>query len=265
MNNNVKNAWKPGTFKPDFNTTKPKIMNRIFLAGIFFILALTSCRFVTGERVNGNGVIKSETRSVGTFSSIDVSGNIDVYVKQDSVVSVRIEADENLLGYVHINADGGTLEIQEEKGFNLESAKGIKVYVSGPSFKRFEASGACDIYSENKISSSNEISMSATGASSIIMELNAPKLEAEFTGASHVTLKGETKIFSADGSGASGIKCFELMTEETDVEVSGASHAEVFASVKLDAHASGASSVQYKGNATVTQETNGASSVKKVE
>jgi hypothetical protein len=224
-----------------------------------------SCRFVSGKRINGNGAVKSEARSVAAFNSVDVSGNIEVYVKQDSVVSVRIEADENLLTYVHINADNGTLEIKEEDGFNLQSSKGIKVFVSGQSFKRFEASGACDIYSENKISSNNEISLTATGASRIKMELHTPKVRTELSGASHVELSGETKIFSADGSGASGLKCFELMAEETDVEISGASHAEVFASVKLDLHASGASTVKYKGNATVTQESNGASTVSKSE
>ena len=240
-------------------------MNRIFLAAALFAITFTSCRFVTGKRIYGNGIIKSETRSVGSFNSVDVSGGIDVYVKQDSVASVKIEGDENLLEYVQVRVDGGTLDIREEKGFNLKSITGIKVYVSGPSFKHFEASGACDIYSENKISSSNDISMRATGASSITMELHAPNVKAELSGASHIRLNGETKTFSADGSGASGLKCFELMTEETDVEISGASHAEVFASVKLEAHASGASSVKYKGNASIKQEASGASSVSKSE
>jgi hypothetical protein len=240
-------------------------MNRIFLAAVFFSVIFTSCHFRSGKRIDGNGVIKSETRSVNSFNSINVSGEIEVYVKQDSVTSVRIETDENLLEYVHIKTEGGALQIEEEDGYDPVSAKGIKVYVSGQSFKGFEASGACDMYSENKISSSNEISINATGASSIKMELKAPKVTAEITGASHVTLNGETKNFDADASGASDIKCFELMTEETDVEVSGASHAEIFASVKSSLHASGASSIKYKGNATVTQETSGAGSVNKAE
>jgi hypothetical protein len=265
MNCCVKDVRKSEKIELNFVTTKPKAMNRIFLAAALFTITFTSCHFGSGKRISGNGVVKSETRSVGSFNSIDVSGSIDVYVKQDSIASVRIEADENLLEYVHINVDGGTLEIQEENGFNLESTKGIKVYVSGPSLNHFEASGACGIYSENKISDSSEIGIHASGASSIKMELDAPKVKAELTGASHAGLNGKTKTFSADASGASGIKCFELMAEETDVEVSGASHAEVFASLKLDAHASGASSVKYKGNATVTQEASGASSVKKME
>jgi hypothetical protein len=50
------------------------------------------------------------------------------------------------------------------------------------------------------------------------------------------------------------------------VKLSGASGAEVFASVKLDANASGASHVKYKGNpAEVGQSVSGAASVKKAE
>src|SRR5258706_594422 len=78
----------------NFVTTKPTNMNRIFLAAAFFIIAFTSCRFVSDKRIYGNGIIKSEPRPVSTFSSVDVSGGINVFVKQDSVASVKIEGDE---------------------------------------------------------------------------------------------------------------------------------------------------------------------------
>jgi len=136
-------------------------MNRIFLAATLFIITFTSCRFVTDKRIHGNGVMKSETRSVGSFNSVDVSGGLNVFVKQDSVVSVKIEGDENLLEYVQLRVDGGTLTIREEEGFNLRSMTGIKIYVSGPSFKHFEASGASDIYSENKISCGHAVAQFA--------------------------------------------------------------------------------------------------------
>ena len=240
-------------------------MKRFIILSFLFSTLFSSCIFIGGKRVRGNGKIATQSRTVNAFNSVDVSGGIDVYIKQDSVASVKIEADENLLEYVQVTVDGSTLEIREEKGFNLRSTNRIKVFVSGPSFKHFEASGACDIYGENKISSNSEIGIDASGASSIKMELNAPVVNADLSGASHINLRGETKNFKADGSGASGMKCFELMTEEAHVELSGASDAEVFASLKLDLHASGASSIRYKGNATVSQESSGAGSVKKVE
>jgi hypothetical protein len=56
------------------------------------------------------------------------------------------------------------------------------------------------------------------------------------------------------------------MAENTKVDISGAGSAEVFASVKLDAHVSGAGKVRYKGDAAnVQQQVSGAGSVKKAE
>lgn len=217
------------------------------------------------KRVSGSGNIKTETRTAGQFNAVDVSGSIDVYVKSDSVSSIRVEADDNLLEFVETHNDGGTLHIHERNGFNLRSRKDIKVYVSGPEFRHFEASGACDIFSENKITSPSAIDIDVSGASGINMELNAPAIKADLSGACTVTLKGETKNLDLNGSGASKFYCFDLMAENVGVEISGAGHADVSASVKLDVQVSGAGTVKYKGNAIPNSNISGAGSVKKVE
>ena len=240
-------------------------MKRFIIFTLLFSMLFVSCRFIGGKRIRGNGNITTQSRSVSAFNSVDVSGNIDVYIKQDSVASVKIEADENLLEYVQITVNGATLDIKEENGYNLKSTKGIKVYVSGPAFKHFEASGACDIYSENQISSAEPITINLSGACDVKMDLKAPKVNVDLSGAGTITLKGETKDFIVDGSGSTDVKCFQLATENTNIEMSGAGDAEVFASLKLDVHVSGAADVKYKGNATVSQEVSGAGSVKKVE
>jgi hypothetical protein len=207
---------------------------------LLFVIA-SSCRYVGGERVRGNGVIKSENRSVGDFTAVDVSGNTNVYVKQDSIVSVRVEADENLLPYIVVENRNGTLVIHQKEGTNLRATKSVKVYLSGPSFTAFDASGACNYYTENKLISTTPVKLHLSGASDAKLELKAPSIDAEVTGAGTLTLSGETR------------------------DLSGASNAEVFASVKLDVHASGASDVRYKGNAAVSPDVSGASSVKKAE
>ncbi len=241
-------------------------MKRIVLFSLILSTVLISCGLFGGKTIRGNGVVRSEIRTVGSFSSVKVEGNINVFVRQDSVAAVKVEADEDLLQHIIIEVSGNTLHVKPKDGANLKSSKGIKVYVSNPSYKNFEASGASDIYSESKITSNEEIGIDVTGASSVEIDLNSPSVDADLTGASSITLKGETKKFTADGSGASGISCFQLMTEETNVEVSGASHAKVFASVKIQASASGASEVEYKGNPSqIGQSSSGASSVKKVE
>ena len=240
-------------------------MRRFIILTILFSMLLGSCHFIGGKRIRGNGKITTQSRTVNAFTSVDVRGDIDVYVKQDTVVSVKIEADENLLQYVQLTVENSTLDIREERGFNLKSTRGIKVYVSGPSFKHFEASGACDIFSENQLNSTEPISIDLSGACNAKMDLKTPAINVDMSGAGKITLKGETKDFDVDGSGATDVRCFELMTENSRVEMSGAGDAEVFASLKLDVHVSGAADIKYKGNAAVSQKVSGAGSVKKVE
>jgi hypothetical protein len=240
-------------------------MNRLLIIACSFIF-LSSCHFLHGgERVKGNGNIKKEQRTAGVFNSVEVSGDIDLYVKQDSARSINIETDENLLPYIEVRNDGDHLIISPKEGYNPDPSQAIKVYVSSPVFKELEASGASKIVGENMITSGDAVTIQLSGASDAGLELKSPKVSVDLSGASTMTLKGETKDLVAGASGASHIRGFDMLSENADVDVSGASNAEVFASVKLNAKASGASDVRYKGNAAVTQDESGASSVKKAE
>ena len=235
----------------------------LVLASFAFIFS--SCSMISGKRIRGNGVMKTETRPAGIFSNVDVSGSFDVYVKQDSASSVKVEADENLMEYIVIETEGNTLRIKTRNGANLKSSNGIKVYVSNPSYGDFDASGACDIEGENKITSMETISVGLSGASSVKLDVSAPKVTVGGSGASTVSLSGTTKDFDVDGSGSTNIKCYDLLSENTTVGLSGAGDAEVHASVKLDIDISGAADVRYKGNATVNKSISGAGSVRKTD
>jgi len=218
-----------------------------------------------GKRVRGSGNITTQTRSAGQFNSVDVSGAIDVYVRQDSASSIKIEADDNLLEYIEVVDDGSILRIHPRNGFNLQPSKDIKVYVSASNFKRFEASGACKIISENKLTSTENVNIDLSGSCDAKLELQVPAISSDLSGACSLVLKGECKDFKVEGSGSTSIKCIDLMTENTTVGISGAGDAEVYASVKLDVEVSGAGSVKYKGSPAVSQSISGAGSVKKIE
>lgn len=230
----------------------------------FTLLMLSSCHSFFGEKVKGNGNVVTENRSIGNFSGVDVSGAIDVYIKQDNANSVRIETDENIQGLIITRIEGNVLHIKPENNTDLNPTR-LKVYVSAPSFTSLEASGACKIYSENKITSSEPLDIDLTGASNAIVAVNAPKITADLSGAGLIELSGETKQLSIDGSGSSDIKCFDLKAEDVEIDISGAGNAEVFASARLDVEVSGAGDVKYRGSPSVNQRISGAGSVKKVD
>jgi hypothetical protein len=241
-------------------------MKRFILFSCLAILIFSSCSYIGGKRVNGNGNVISQNRTTGSFNAVDVSGALDVYLKQDSSQSIKVEADENLQELIEIHEQNGILYISPRENYNLNpSNKGIKIYVSAPAFRRFDVSGASNILCENKITSNESFDIDISGASSVKINVNAPSVNTEVSGASNLTIMGETRDFIVRGSGASGMKCFDLKTENTSVDISGACSAEVFASVKLDVEASGASGVKYRGTPAITQDISGASDLKKVD
>ena len=98
--------------------------------------------------------------------------------------------------YIEVKMEGDKLVIQTKDGYNLSGSKQIKVYVSSPVFTKLGASGACDIIGENKITSTEPMYIDLSGASDVKLELKAPKVETESSGAGSISLKGETKDFS---------------------------------------------------------------------
>jgi len=219
-----------------------------------------------GKRVHGNGNIKTEDRQVSEFKNVEVGGAAKVLVSQGDHSSLKIETDENLLQYIEVNQTGDKVEIHERHGYNLKPTRDIRVYVTSPSYHSIDASGACDIIGQSKITNPESLEMHVSGAGDIKMEIDAPQLSAEVTGSGSIYLKGQTKDVSLDLTGAGHAYCFDLLAENTKVDISGAGSAEVYASVKLDAQVSGAGNVKYKGNASnVSQNVSGAGSVKKAD
>jgi hypothetical protein len=232
-----------------------------------FAIAITvfsSCQFLGGQRVSGNGHVVTQQRSVGNFNSVEVSGGFKVHVRQDAANAVKVEADDNLMEYIDVYDDRGTLVIKEKDGFNLNPSKDVIVYVSAPAFHDIDVSGACDIIGEGTISGSEPLSMHVSGSGDIIMQVNLPKVTTEISGSGSIQLSGKANEFFADVSGSGDVKCLNLQTENTTLELSGSSDAEVFANQQLNIDASGSASIEYKGTARVNQSISGSGSVKKI-
>jgi hypothetical protein len=241
-------------------------MKKLLLILSVIAIAASSCRFIGGRRIGGNGSITTQERTVSGFKNVEASGAVDVYISQGETKTVRIETDANLQEYIEVIQSGDKLIVRERKGYNLQPTDKVKIYITAPVYGKIEVSGASNIFSQSKINNSEGLKLEVGGAGEIKMELNAPSLDVEATGASSISLKGETKTLKMELTGASSAHCFELLSETTDVDITGAGDADVYASVKLKAEVSGAGSISYKGNATdVSQHVSGAGSIKKVD
>src|SRR5258708_5789380 len=103
-------------------------MNKFAWIALALTVTLGSCRHFLGKRVHGDGNIKTEDRSVGSFKNVNVGGAAKVMISQGDQHSVKIEGDENLLQYIEVNQDGDRITIRERPGFNLQPSGDIRVY-----------------------------------------------------------------------------------------------------------------------------------------
>ncbi len=225
---------------------------------LFTTFTSAGCMFMDG--VDGNGNVIKETRETGSFSAINVSGAFNVILTQGDAESVTVEADENLHPIIKTKVKGNMLHINAKE--NIGWAKALNIYVSFKSLDEIDISGACELKATNSLAFSR-LNLEASGASEIDLDLTAEFIGFDFSGASEAKFSGKVRECNFEVSGASEINAYDLIAEEIELQVSGASDAKLHATESLRVNASGASSVRYIGNPNVDSNVSGAGSVKK--
>ncbi|MHB8906840.1 MAG: head GIN domain-containing protein [Melioribacteraceae bacterium] len=202
---------------------KTKLISTVLLLAF----VLSGCGF---WGVRGNGRIKDESRKVAEFRKIEAGGAFSIHVKVGPATSIRISAEENLLGYIRTNVKGNTLVIDTRK--NISPRKQILIEITTPYLNDIEVSGANDIEIEG---------------------INETEFDVDLSGAGNIHLIGEVEKLRAELSGAGNINARELKAKEVLISVSGAASADVYATKYLDASVSGVGSIDYYGNPEKTR------------
>lgn len=240
-------------------------MRNLLLVVLSIAVLSVSCRFITGERIRGNGNMQTENRTESGFKGVESYGSFDLYVSTGNAHSIKIEAEENILPYIETYVDGDILKVDTKDGYSLNPRRSIKVYVSAPEFRRIKSHGSGDIKGENRIIGSEKLDLGVTGSADIKMEVDAPEVTVDVTGSGNVQLAGKTRIFKSTISGSGDVHAYDLLSEETSVRVAGSGNADVHASVSLNVSVAGSGDVRYRGNAKVSSSVAGSGDVRKVD
>ena len=229
----------------------------LWIAGIFMLYSVSAKTLVNWNKNNvnspwvfnwdndENSTLKDEVRQLDQFDKIEISGNIELELQQDSLKNLTISAPENLMTYIKTEVNDGKLKIYTDKIFLNHR---IKVIISNDSIFELEANGASKVESMRPIKTS-KLFLSLSGASQADIDVNVEnKMTSEVSGASSAKLKGVAGSVDIEANGASKIEADQLKATHVKVETSGASHAKVFATESIDADASGASRIDCTGS-----------------
>jgi hypothetical protein len=236
----------------------------ILFAGLAMALALSSCTYSEGKVTRGDGNVVTHTVSINYFDEIDLSGAFNVQLTKGSELQAVVETDENLQELVDVEVKGNTLFISTTGDVILKPTK-MNLSITYPELRRLSIGGACKLGSNEAIVSET-LSLIISGAADIDLGIEVEVLRTQLSGAGSIQFEGTAIEHYIELSGASSLKAEKLITQLTEIDLSGAGSASIFASETLKASLSGIGSIRYYGNPAQTQiDKSGLGSIKSAE
>jgi hypothetical protein len=236
--------------------------------GFLFILALvvTSVTFISCKRnvTKGKGESDTETRTVGSFSIIQIEAPIKAIIKVDSSASssFALSGYSNLLKLIKTEVKGNTLRIYVDDLVHIDSDKDVLATITTNSLANLEISGAAEAELHGNITAQN-FDLEVSGAGDVTIDnITANTFTANMSGAGDLDIKGGSVTKAVfDVTGAGEVTAFPLAAKQVVANVTGAGDVEVSASEKLEADITGAGSIRYKGKPAITQSIAGAGEI----
>lgn len=241
-------------------------MRYIYL--LVFIVTISGCTgscSVGGKRIKGNGKAATEQRNESGFTGIEVAGPYNVVLQQGTDFSVRVEGDENLLKYIITRVGGKSLRISSRDGYNLKPKSEIKIYITAPEINKLQIAGSGSIRSSSKLTHTSKIKIEVGGSGDVVIDVDAPEVDAEIAGSGSVVIKGTTRNFMAEVAGSGEVHGFELLSENTTIEIAGSGDAEVFAAKTLDISIAGSGDVRYRGTPAIKKSIAGSGAIRQAQ
>ncbi len=227
-------------------------------------LRCLDCKSLKGSLRDSKNTIRYHEND---FTDIEINIAAEVTIEQGADYEIYVNGSNQLRDRLDIFKTGDKLVIDIEDGlfdiFDSHGADNLLITIKTPNLEYLEANGAARVYLTGI--SNPKLKIDVSGAALVEGDVNVTELEMGLSGSATGRLNGRAMHSSFDISGASRLSAFDLLTDDCNIESSGASHAEVFVQRKLDAESSGASNVLYKGSPRVQSSANGAASVKQVQ
>lgn len=205
-------------------------------------IQLSACKKHCGDRTT------EEVSITGQIQGVIIEGPWEVTITQDNADNSAI-LEYCSCGKNEISAQllsNGYLHIKISSWGHFHSNDVFRATINATALKKIEASGAADIRTYGNFSgSSTDIDLS--GASKVNFEaMNVEYCTVNCSGASTFKGGGYATKTSFTGSGASKLKTLSLVSENLDIDLSGASEVEVTVNNAIKGRLSGASTLKYK-------------------
>lgn len=198
-----------------------------------------------------------EQRDLKDFTEIEVSGGIDLELKQGDSFSVEVDSGDVDLDEVITDVRGDNLRIRrdwDDKRFGFFSDfdhDRILVRITLPVLEDLQTSGGSDVEAEG-VFKTEEFDLRTSGGSRVSLAVEVDTIDIEASGGSDIRLEGSARWVIARTSGGSELDARALNATNADLRASGSSDTEITVLESIIARASGSSDITYSGDPSDT-------------
>lgn len=229
----------------------------LILVLVAALIGFTSCRKEYGE-----GNIISETRSINSFTEIDLRCSADVEIYKGAVQSIEVSDYENLLEYLEVRTSGNTLIIETNPHHVFLQNSEAKVSIVIPDvITDIEISGSGNVYINDSLNNLQSVEISGSGTLTGSPASYKSTINAEVSGSGEIELNGDAPSISTEISGSGQIYFRNLFADHAISSISGSGSTTVNVSNSLKANISGSGCIYYYGNPSVSSSITGSGKV----
>ncbi|WP_090559422.1 head GIN domain-containing protein [Pedobacter hartonius] len=219
------------------------MMNRKLLYLLIFPVLITACK---PKCIEDLGIHSSRDYTLKPFDEIRLSGPIRLVMRQDSSFKVNVQADSSVIGLVKAEVSGHRLDLKlDAKQYCGKDSIIISAGIGA--LKKIESDGAGHIYTSSLISV-GDLELDLSGATMLMMQMNAAKLTTTTDGAANIVLLGQAGVHQLKSKGAVELTAFDFVTGVSDLTLEGVAKLKINVLNDLKINSTGSSSISYKGS-----------------
>lgn len=203
--------------------------------------------------IKGSGPVVSENRAVSGFSGISLSFDVEVVVQYDSVFSIELQGQQNILEHIVTQKSGGNLIISKSHKVHIRSHAPIKAIIRMPTVDNIEISGSGSV-SIGQGFATSVLNTNISGSGSLWYDgYVTQRIDARVSGSGNIHIRSSNSCtfgaFRISGSGS--IFADNLELKQAEVHISGSGSLRIYATEKLEVNISGSGKIFYKGNPAI--------------
>lgn len=207
-------------------------------------LGSVSCK----KDVVGDGPIITETRSVQSFTGIDLRMNGNVYYTVGTERKLEITARQSIHSMLETTVIDNRLVIRYRNGKTYDADESIRINITAPALKSFLLNTSGSIYVMNDLQT-NDLVLRSWGSGGIYLQkVTTANLDAETTVSGRITVADGTATNAKSKTKGSGkIDLSAVAAKTASAHTLGSGEIKVRVSDHLDVTIDGSGSVYFSG------------------